>query len=238
MSILRRLLNLGRQDSLQREFNDELRFHLKMRIDASMRAEMSREDAEREARQHVGSLMNVSEGMREARLISWLDIMAHDLRHGVRLLLRRPLLAALAVLTLALGIGANATMFSLLNAALLQQLPFTEPERLVSIVDGSRANGTSGIPPTVPEVLDVRNLSRSLEGVSFYDTRDFQINGGTEPERVFAARVEASFLAMLGVRPAYGRLFQANENLPGNDRVVILSDSLWRRNFDGDGKSS
>ena len=70
--------------------------------------------------------------------------------------------------------------------------------------------------------------------MSFYDTRDFQINGGNEPERVFAARVEASFFTLLGVRPAYGRLFQPDENLPGNDRVAILSDSLWRRNFGSD----
>src|SRR4029079_18410462 len=97
-----------------------------------------------------------------------------------------------------------------------------------------RADGVTAIPPTVPELLDVRNASGSLEGVSFYDTRDFQINGGSEPERVFAARVEASFLELLGVRPAYGRLFQTNESLPGNDRVVILSNSLWRRNFGGD----
>jgi predicted permease len=234
MSIFRRLLNLRRQDSLQREFIDELHFHIQMRTDANMRAGMSRADAEREARQQLGGLTRVSEGMREARLVSSLDTLARDLRHGLRLLLRQPVLASLAVLTLALGIGANATIFSLLNAALLQPLPFPEADRLVALVDGFRADGVTGIPPTVPELLDVRMTSRSLEGVSFYDTRDFQINGGSEPERVFAARVEASFLPLLGVRPAHGRLFQANENLPGSDRVVILSDSLWRRNFGGD----
>jgi predicted permease len=234
MPILRRFLNLWRQNSLQREFDDEIQFHLQMRIDANMRAGLSREAAEREARQHVGSRMNVSEDMREARLISWLDILSRDLRHGLRLLLRQPILASFAVLTLALGIGANATIFSLLNAALLQPLPFADADRLVAIVDGFRADGRTRIPPTVPELLDVRNSSRSLEGVSFYDTRDFQINGGSEPERVFAARVEASFLTLLGVRPAFGRLFEANENQSGGDPVVILSDSLWRRNFGGD----
>jgi putative ABC transport system permease protein len=234
MSIFRRFLNLWRQDSLHNEFDDELRFHLQMRTDANLRAGMSREDAEREARQHMGSLVSAGEAMREARLMSWLDTLSRDLRHGARLLLRQPILASLAVLTLALGIGANATIFSLLNAALLKPLPFPESDRLVAIVDGFRADNAIGIPPTVPELLDVRQQSRSLEGLSFYDTRDFQINGGSEPERVFAARVEASFLSLLGVRPAYGRLFQADENLPGNDRVVILSDSLWRRNFGGD----
>jgi predicted permease len=234
MSILRRFLNLWRQESLHSEFTDELQFHFEMRIDANMRAGMSREEAEREARQHVGSVTNASEGMREARLMSWLDTLLRDLRHGARLLRRQPILASLAVLTLALGIGANVTIFSLLNAALLKPLPFPESGRLIAIADGSRVDGMSGFPPTVPEVIDVRSSNRSLEGVSFYDTRDFQISGGSEPERVFAARIEASFLSLLGVRPAYGRLFQANENQPGNDRVVILTDSLWRRNFGGD----
>src|SRR6185369_17640930 len=111
MSMLRRFLNLWRQESLHSEFNDELRFHFEMRTDANMRAGMSREEAEREARQHVGSVTNASEGMREARLISWLDTLLRDLRHGARLLLRQPILASLAVLTLELGIGGNVTIF-------------------------------------------------------------------------------------------------------------------------------
>src|SRR5689334_13328015 len=104
MSIFRRFLNLWRQDSLQSEFDDELRFHLQTRIDANIRAGMSREDAQREARQHLGSVTNIREDMREARLISWIDSLARDLHHGVRLLLRQPVFASVAVLTLGLGI--------------------------------------------------------------------------------------------------------------------------------------
>src|SRR5437868_2707709 len=106
MAAWRRFRNLWRQDSLHREFNEELSFHIELRTEANMRAGMSREDAEREARQHLGSLNQVREGMREARVLSWIDTLARDLRHGVRLLLRQPVLASLAVLTLALGIGA------------------------------------------------------------------------------------------------------------------------------------
>jgi len=163
-----------------------------------------------------------------------LDTLIRDLRHGVRLLLRQPILSFLAVLTLSLGIGANATIFSLLNAALLRPLPFPHADRLIAVVDGFRADGVAGIPPTVPELLDVRRASRTLEALSFYDTRDFQISGGDEPERVFAARVEASFLSVLGARTSYGRLFQDGENIPGRHQVVILGDALWRRNFGGD----
>ena len=234
MSIFRRFLNLWREDSLQREFNDELRFHLEIRIEANMRSGMSRDEAEREARQQLGSLAGVREGMREARLISWIDTLGRDLRHGARLLFRQPVLASLAVLTLSLGIGANTTIFSLLNAAVLKPLPFPDADRLVAIVEGFRTDGSVGIPPTVPELIDVRKASRTLEGLSFYDTRDYQINGGSEPERVFAARVEASFLALLGAKPSYGRLFRTDENQPGRDHVVILSDTLWRRNFGSD----
>src|SRR5438067_498533 len=111
MSGMRRFFNLLRQDSLRREFDDELRFHTAKRIEANMRAGMSRQAAEREARQHLGSPLRVREGMREARVLSWLDTFVRDLRHGARLLFRQPVLASLAVLTLSLGIGANATIF-------------------------------------------------------------------------------------------------------------------------------
>jgi putative ABC transport system permease protein len=234
MPAIRRFLNLFREDSLREQFDDELRFHLQMRIDANMGKGMNREDAEREARLHLGRPMHVKEGMREARVVSWIDTLSRDFQHGARLLLRQPILACLAVLTLSLGIGANAAIFSLLNAALLKPLPFPNSDRLVAIVDGFRTDGASNIPPTVPELIDVRKTSHTLDGLSFYDTRDFQINGGNEPERVFAARVEASFLSLLGARPIYGRLFQDGEDLPGRDHVIILSNSLWRRNFGSD----
>ena len=162
------------------------------------------------------------------------ESLLHDIRHGVRLYARQPGTTLLAVLTLSLGIGANAVIFSFLHAVLLRPLPFPNATRLVAVVDTFHAEGVSNTSPTVPELLDVRRSSTHLAGISFYDMRDVQTNGGSEPARAFAARVEASFLGILGVRPALGRLFVDGEGTPGRDRVVILTDGFWRRNFGAD----
>jgi putative ABC transport system permease protein len=234
MGAWNRFRNLWHGRSLDRDFEDEIQFHLERRTLANQQAGMSRAEAEREARRHFGGVNQAAEGMREARVMLWLEAFGRDLRQGARLLRKQPAMTALAVLALSLGIGANAVLFARLYDVLVRPLPFADADRLVAIVDNFRTTGALNTSPTVPELLDVKSSTRNLEGVSFFDTRDFQINGGTEPARVFAARVEASFLSVLGVRPALGRLFADGEDRPGRDRVAILTDGLWRRNFGAD----
>src|SRR5262249_24263535 len=161
---------------------------------------MDRESAELEARQHVGSVLFAKEGMREAHILGWMESVWQDLRHGVRLFARQPFLAFLAVLTLLLGVGANTALFSFLNAPMFKSLPFAGPDQLVAIVDGFGRTGRV-LGPTIPELIDVRGWTRDLE-VTFYDTRDYQIMGGSEPLRVFAARIDASLFKVLGILPA------------------------------------
>src|SRR5437016_2940638 len=120
MSMLSRLLNVWRGSSLDKQFDEELRFHLEMREEANVRAGMSPEEAVTEARRGLGSRIRAREGMRDARVARWLDSFGRDLRHGARMFCRRPGLAALAVLTLSLGIGANAAIFSLIKSVLLR----------------------------------------------------------------------------------------------------------------------
>ena len=234
MPRLHRFLNLWREPALAREFEEEVACHLAMRIDANVRRGLSCAEAEAEARRHFGSTLRAREGMREARVSGWLDGFVRDCRHGARLFRRQRGLTALAVLILSLGIGANAAIFSLLNAALVRPLPFPEPDRLVSISDALRTNPVGRTGPTIPEVLDIRSWSRNFEAISFFDTRDAQINGGTEPARVFAARTEPALLPLLDVRPALGRLFVDRDSAEGGGLVAILTDSLWRRNFGAD----
>jgi len=175
--------------------------------------------------------------MREARIAIWLDGLGGDLRHGLRVLRRQPLLSALVVLTLSLGIGANAAIFSVFEAVLLRPLPYARPDRLVLLIDGHR--GERGVTsPTIPELLEVRAASRTLDGVAYFDTRDFQITGGDEPQRVIGARVEPSLLSILGVRPEHGRLFDQGDRAiatsASDATIVVLSNGLWRRNFGAD----
>src|SRR5688572_15784213 len=180
MSRLSRFANLFRHRALDTEFDDELKFHFEMRVEKNLRRGLSQADAELEARRHLGSTLRAREGMREARIMMWIDTLVRDMVYGARLLSRQPGSSFLAVLTLSLGIGANAVVFSLLHAALLRPLPFPSADRLVAVVDNFRADGAVNVPPTVPELLDVRAATRSLDPISFFDMRDAQINGGTE----------------------------------------------------------
>jgi predicted permease len=231
MSWLGRYRNRWRERDLAREFDDELRFHLESRIDANLRRGMTSADAVAEARRHMGNLTRAREGMREARMSTWFDGLGGDLRHGMRIFGRRPLLTALAVLTLSLGIGANAAIFSVFQAVLLRPLPYPAAERLVLLTDGRR--GDRGFTtPTIPELVDVRGSSRSFDGVTFFDTRDFQVAGGDEPQRLIGARVEPLFLSILGVRPELGRIFGEADGANGN--VVLLGNGLWRQSFGAD----
>lgn len=157
---------------------------------------------------------------------------ATDLRQAARLFRRRALLTSLALLTLSLGIGANAAMFSVFEAVLLRQLPYPDADRLVLLHD-QRADGRP-TSPTIPELIDVRESSRSFDGLTYFDTRDFQIDGAQEPEHVVGARVEPSFLSVLDVRPVLGRLFTSADGAQGSMGVVLLGNGLWRRAFGAD----
>jgi predicted permease len=229
-----RFTNLWRHRALDAECDDELAFHIEMRIEKNLQRGMSRDEAEREARRHLGSTLRAREGMREARVMMWIETLFRDLAYGARMFRRQPGTTFLAVLTLSLGIGANAVIYSLLHAALLRPLPFPAADRLVAVVDNFRTEGRSGTQPTVPELLDVRAASRTLDPISFYDTRDAQINGGNEPARAVSARIEADFFRTLGAQPALGRLFNPDDQQDGRNRVVILSDAFWRSNFGSD----
>lgn len=234
MSLISRLANLWRHRALDTEFDDELRFHYEMRVEKNLRRGMTWQEADLDARRHIGSTLRAKEGMREARVMMWIETLFRDLAYGARMFRRQPGTTALAVLTLSFGIGANTVIFSLLHAALLRPLPFPAADRLVAVVDNFRADGAVNVPPTVPELLDVRAATRTLDPISFFDMRDAQINGGTEPARAVSARIEAEFFRTLDVQPALGRLFVPGDHEPGRDRVVVLSDSFWRRNFGAD----
>ena len=205
------------------EVEEELRFHL----------EMAQEDARRrgvpvrEARLRVGGLSQASEALRDQRTIGWLGDFLRDTRHGVRVLAKSPVFAAAAVISLALGIGANTAIFSVVNAVLLRPLAYKDSDRLVTILH------QGNFPVAVANYLDWRKQSHSFEAMGAAEFWTPNLMGVDRPERVWGLRLTQSLLPLLGVEPLLGRLFVAGEDDEGSEHEVILSYGLWQRRFGG-----
>jgi putative ABC transport system permease protein len=165
-----------------------------------------------------------------------MEALGRDIRYTLRLWGRAPAFTAIAVLTLALGIGANTTMFSVVNATLLRGLPFPEAERLMTIWRGTVKEPDRLNIISMPNFRDLAARSRTFEDMAIFDSagRGYILTGSGEPEGVSGVRVTASFFKVLGVPPLHGRTFTEAEEQPGNDRVVVLSHALWTRRFAGD----
>ncbi|MGH9837940.1 MAG: ABC transporter permease [Blastocatellia bacterium] len=164
-----------------------------------------------------------------------MQTLLQDLRYGARMLLKQPGFTLIAVLTLALGIGANTAIFSVINAVLLRPLPFNEPERVVMVWNkGPAAAGGDRTPLAVADLLDWRAQSQAFDGIAAFQYESFSVTGSETPESVQGANVTANFFAVLGVPPALGRTFLPDEDRPGAERVVLLSDGYWHSHFGAD----
>jgi predicted permease len=214
------------------EFDAELQSHLAMHIDDNVRAGMTPDAARREALLRLGGLDQVKEQYRDRRGIPPLEHLLQDVRIGARMLRRNPTFTGIAVLTLGLGIGANAAIFSLVNAVLLRPLPFPDPDRLVLIWATNTKNGDTQDVASYPDVEVWRAEGQSFDGVAAFTSRGATLSGGDQAELVPAVQVMPGFFETLRVRPALGRTFRAEEEDPGA-RTVVLSDAAWRRRFNG-----
>src|SRR5690349_16625812 len=157
--------------------------------------------------------------------------MLQDIRYAVRKLSRTPGFTAIAAFTLALAIGATTAIFSVIDGVLLKPLPFRDPDRVVRVTNMRDGNRQSS---SVPDFLDIRAQSKSYSSMAALDNQAMNLTGGSEPERVQAARVGAPFWSLLGVTPKIGRGFAPNEDTQSAARTVVLSDGLWKRRFGGD----
>jgi putative ABC transport system permease protein len=158
----------------------------------------------------------------------------HDLRHGFRLLRKYPAFSLAIIVTVALGLGANATIFGVINAVLLEPLPYSEPDRLVRLWENNLKQNQPEFPVSVPNFQDWQRQQTSFEQLAALELATFNLTGRGEPQRVAAARITANLVPTLGVAPALGRSFLPDEEKPGSNRVVLLSDGLWQRQFGGD----
>ncbi len=161
-----------------------------------------------------------------------MDALKKDLRHAIRLLLNRPAFTVIALITIALGIGINTTIFSIVNGVLLRPLPFPNHERLTAIFTLLRGTDLDIFSPA--NFLDVQKKNTSFETVAVFTTMAYDLSTGQEPQALSAAEVTADFFRVLGIQPFLGRTFTQQDDTPGNDRVVVLSHSLWKENFNQD----
>jgi len=233
--LLYRWRALFRRKSMEAELDEELRAHLEHQVEKYVQSGLTREEATRRARLELGGLDQVKEECRDARGVSLVETLLQDVRHGLRVLRKNPGFTAVAVLTLALGIGANTAMFSVVNGVLLRPLPYPEPERIMQIARVSREQGTRA--SFSSRQFDFwRSHSDPFQCLTATTGVGFNLVGGTRPERVRVLRVSTGYFQVFGVQPTLGREFSAGENQPGGANVAILSHGLWVRDFASDPK--
>ncbi|MGH7689905.1 MAG: ABC transporter permease, partial [Gemmatimonadaceae bacterium] len=229
-----RLRALWQRGAVEHELTDELRFHVDRETDAGVARGLSRDEAGRRALVQFGGLERYREESRDVRGLTWWDEAKSDLRHGWRLLVSHPVFAGAAILTLALGTGANTAIFSVVNTVLLQPSPFHDPDRLVMLWETDRGSGTQHEPASWPDVADFRERSHTLSAIGSLMGADVTITGNGDPLRVAALDVTPNLLSMLGVAPVAGRLFRPEEGRTGNAQVAVLGQGFWRTHYDGD----
>ena len=214
------------------EMNEELRFHIEQQTAANVATGMKPAEARRQALLQFGGTEGVKEGCREEKRGMWLETLWTDVRFGARMLRKSPGFTLVAVLTLALGIGANTAIFSIINGVLLRPLPFRDPGKLVTLWETEVSPGN--YPLTGADYLDWQSQNRTLEATSLYEfARGFNASGAGEPEAAAAMATQANFFSVLGVQPMLGRGFEPGEDAPGKNHVAVLSYGFWKSHYGG-----
>jgi putative ABC transport system permease protein len=214
----------------ERDLDDEMRFHLEARAEDLVRSGLPREEARRRAGIEFGCTEAYQDRVRETRRVNCLEVFAQDLRYGLRVLQKSPGLMLVAVLTLALGVGASSWLFSMLRQWVIEAVAFPNPDRLEVLWKLETKKGWTG-PVSTPDFLDWRAQNHVFDSLSAWTSGEFNFTGGDIPERIQGARVSADFFRALGVQPAAGRDFSSDEDQPGAAHVAIISYGLWRDRF-------
>ncbi len=230
--LLFRLRSVYRRETVESEMDDELRFHFERQVEKYVKTGMRLGDARRQVRLDFGGLEQMKEECRDVRGVALFETLAQDLRYGWRTLLKSPGFTAAALFTLALGIGANTAIFSVVYAVLLQPLPFRDPARLVLMHETTPRVGDVSV--SYPNFQDWRAQSHTFSEMSAVTNVGFNMTGATQPEEVRGLAVSTNFLSMAGVQPVIGRGFSPDEEKAGTPPVLLLSYALWQSHFGGD----
>ncbi len=225
-----RIKALFKRRQLERDLEDELSFHLAMREAKQAESGMPSDEAHYAARRQFGNQTLMKEATRDMWTFTWLETIWQDLRYAGRGFQRNPVFTAVAIITLALGIGANTAIFSVVNAVLLRPLPYKDADRLVVILH-------YGDGPVAPaNFIDWRRQNHVFQRMGAAEYWTPNLTGVDRPERLRALHVTADVLPLLGVQPLLGRVFLPEEDQRGREHEIILSFRVWRRRFGGDAK--
>ena len=231
--VTRRLRILFRNQDVESELAEEVRLHLEMEADDLVQQGWNRAEAQREARLRMGGVEQTKEWVREARPLHWVGDLCQDLRSGGRLLIRNRAYAVLAILTLAIGIGSNTAVFTIVNHVLLKPLPYTDPERLVVVWERNSQTGKDRDPVAPRNLQDWVAGADRFENLAAYRTEGFALTGVGEAEQLTTLTSTANLFRVLGAEPLFGRTFTRQE-LDRNEPVVVLGHRFWRRRFQSD----
>src|SRR6185369_10309069 len=244
--VRRRLSRLNLEPAREAEIVEELAQHLDDVYERSLKTGLTDAEAKRVALKELADADLMRREMRRSQKPSSeapvagggrSNVLAdfwNDLRYAIRLQRKNPGFTIVAVIALALGIGANTAIFSVVNTVLLRPLPYKDPERLVMVWEEATKAGYPQDTPAAANFVDWRDQNSSFEGMAAITDDSFNLTGSGDPERLEGQRVSTSLFPLLGVEPQIGRVFTSTEDQPGNERVVLLSYGLWQRRFGGD----
>jgi len=228
------LRGLFRKQQAERDLDEELQAYAESAVAQNMQAGMSREEALRKARLEMGSMEALKEDVRDVGWEAALESFVQDVRYGMRMLRKNPAFTGIAVLALALGIGANTAMFSVIEAVLLRPLPYSNANELVRVASTWERGGiTTPYSSSPPDFFDWRDQNRSFSSMFAYRIGEYALTGRGEAKRVRAVMATAGIFSTLQAHPALGREFLTEENRKGADHVVVLSYGLWQAEFGG-----
>ena len=231
MSFIRRVLNLGRSNTLQREIDREMAFHLEERVEELVAAGMPRASAESTARRQFGNRTIQVEDTRRADMVNWADSFVGDVRYGLRALRRSPVFTLVAIGSLAIGIGFNTSIYSLIDAVVLRPLPVPAPHELVQVVTGDAEDASGYF--TNPLWEQVRDNAAGFNGLAAFSETRFNLAEAGEARYVPAIWVSGDYFRVFGMQPAAGRLLTRADDQRGCPGVAVLGHIFWQNEFGG-----
>jgi putative ABC transport system permease protein len=230
MSFLRRVLNLGRSDRLHREIDREMSFHIRERVEELRLQGLSEDEALAQARRQFGNRTYRAEETRDADIVTWLDSFAGDVRYALRAMRRSPAFSIVAVASLAIAIGANTAIYSLIDAVVLRSLPVPHPEELVQVTMSD--TDESGY-FTNPLWEQVRDRQTGFTAITAFSERNFNAADGGEVRRIRGQMVSGEYFRVFGSQPVAGRLFTAADDKRGCEGIAVLGHTFWQNEYAG-----